>query len=364
MFPGHVQITCRTVLYCTMVSTSYDASHAMYSPRESIGRETCLSFGPNRNLTFPHGYFCSECKAYEQDKHSNPFGRGSRLGKRYKCTVNHTEVVNRSEVGGRQLSYYASTQVARIQAATGSGVARGRRGVGATIDRLKLKILELEASVSVAATEVASKSLIIALLQNSNTLMQDKLGAEELRISHVLSQLNDERDAHNSTRIILKHEREINEGDTNQNSAHVLALQDDMDGMKVIFYLLSEDNEMLAEEKDTAIYEVRNVRRQNNRLSATLTPSEELNNPGTNARRKDKVVTMRERLNHILTHDATFKNLKHEKNGNILADVVYDGHLLNSQSKNALFEKARDELRETHFNATFLLVEIDKREQK
>jgi hypothetical protein len=42
-----------------------------------------------------------------------------------------------------------------------------------------------------------------------------------------------------------------------------------------------------------------------------------------NVRRKDKVVTMRERLNHILTHNATFKNLKHEKKGNILAD--YDG---------------------------------------
>jgi hypothetical protein len=42
-------------------------------------------------------------------------------------------------------------------------------------------------------------------LQNSNTLLQDKLGAEEIHISHVLSQLNDEHDAQNSTRIILKH---------------------------------------------------------------------------------------------------------------------------------------------------------------
>jgi hypothetical protein len=325
-----------------MASTSYDASHAMYSPRESTGRVTCLSFGPNRNLTFPLGYFCSECKAYEQDKHYNPFGRGSRLGKRYKCTANHTEVDNPSEVGVRQLSYYASTQVAGSQATTGSEVARGRRGrsppsespsepvakkkrgVGATIDGLKLKISELEASVSVAATEVASKRLIIESLQNSNALLQDKLGAEELHISHVLSQLNDERDAHNSTRIILKHERKINECDTNQNSAHVLALQDNMDGMKLNFHLLSEENEMLAEEKDDAICEVRNVRRQNNRLSATFAPSEELNNPEMNVRRKDKVVTMRKRLNHILTRDTTFKNLKHEKKGNILADVVYD----------------------------------------
>jgi hypothetical protein len=69
---------------------------------------------------------------------------------------------------------------------------------------------------------------------------------------------------------------------------------------------------------------------------------------------------MRERPNHILTHDATFKNLKHEKKGNLLADVVYDGDFLNSQSNNALFKKARDELREAHFGATFLLEEIDK----
>jgi hypothetical protein len=271
--------------------------------------------------------------------------------------------------------------VARSQAAIGSEVARGRRGrspssespsepvakkkrgVGATIDGLKLKISELEASVYVAAIEVASKRLIIKSLQNSNTLLQDKLGgAEELRISHVLSQLNDERDPHNSTQIMLKYDRESNEGDINQNSAHVLALQDDMDGMKLNFHLLSEKNEMLAEEKNAETCEVRNVRRQNNRLSATFAPSEELNNPDMNVRRKDKVVTMRERLNHILNHDATFKNLKHEKKRNILADVVYDGDILNSKSKNASFKKARDELRETHFDATFLLEEgkIDK----
>jgi hypothetical protein len=78
-------------------------------------------------------------------------------------------------------------------------VAKKKRGVGATIDGLKLKILELDASVSVAATEVASKSLIIASLQISNTLLQDKLGVEELHISHIVSQLNDECDKHNST---------------------------------------------------------------------------------------------------------------------------------------------------------------------
>jgi hypothetical protein len=122
---------------------------------------------------------------------------------------------------------------------------------------------------------------------------------------------------------------------TNHNSAHVLALPDNMAGMELNFHLLSEENEMFAEEKDAAICEVRNVRRQNNGLSATFAPLEELNNPDMNVRRKDKVVTMRERLNHILTHDATFKNLKHEKKGNILADVVYAGDFLNSQSKNA-----------------------------
>jgi hypothetical protein len=176
----------------------------------------------------------------------------------------------------------------------------------------------------------------------------------------VLSQLNDEHDAHNSTRITLENEHENNEGDTHHNSALVLSLQDDMDGKKFNCHLLSENNEMLAEEKDTAISEVYNVRRQNYRLSATVAPSEELNNPDMNARRKDKVVTMRERLNHVFIHDATFKNLKHEKKGDILVGVVYDGDFLNSQSKNALFKKAADELRETHFDATFLLEEIDK----
>jgi hypothetical protein len=144
-------------------------------------------------------------------------------------------------------------------------------------------------------------------------------------------------------------------GDTHHNSAHVLSLQDDMDGMQLDFYLPRDANEMLAEEKDATISEVLNLRRQKNHLSATSAPSEELNNPDMNVRRKYKVVTMRERLDRILTHAATFKNLKHEKKGDILVDIVHDGDFLNSQSKNALFKKARDELRDTHFNATFLL---------
>jgi hypothetical protein len=62
-----------------------------------------------------------------------------------------------------------------------------------------------------------------------------------------------------------------------------LALQDDTDGMKLNFHLLSEENEMLAEQKDAAISEVRNVHRQNNCVSTTFAPLEELNNTDMNA---------------------------------------------------------------------------------
>jgi hypothetical protein len=73
---------------------------------------------------------------------------------------------------------------------------------------------------------------------------------------------------------------------------------------------------------DATIFEAHNVHRHNNRLSATFTPSEELNSPVMNVRRKDKVLEVRERLNHVLSHDATFNNLKQKKKGNILDDVV------------------------------------------
>jgi hypothetical protein len=62
--------------------------------------------------------------------------------------------------------------------------------------------------------------------------LQEKLGGEEFRSAHALTQLNDERDAHNSTQMTLKNEREINVDGTHQHSAHGLSLQDDIDGMQ------------------------------------------------------------------------------------------------------------------------------------
>jgi hypothetical protein len=107
--------------------------------------------------------------------------------------------------------------VARSEVAAGSEVARSRvgrspprenasvpavkkkRGLGATFDGLEMKISQVEARVYGAATEVLSKKNHIVSLQNANALLQEKLGGEELRSAHALSQLNDERDAHNST---------------------------------------------------------------------------------------------------------------------------------------------------------------------
>jgi hypothetical protein len=60
---------------------------------------------------------------------------------------------------------------------------------------------------------------------------------------------------------------------------------------------------------------------------------------------KDKVVIVRERLNHILTHDATFKNLKHEKKGNnILADVVLRRTVTSSIHKQRTHYSKRPEI--------------------
>jgi hypothetical protein len=94
--------------------------------------------------------------------------------------------------------------VTRSQSATLSEVARGRRGrsppsespsepvakkkrgVGATIDGLKLKMSELEASVFYGSYRISFEKFDHCVIKKSNTLLQDKLGAEELRISHIL----------------------------------------------------------------------------------------------------------------------------------------------------------------------------------
>jgi hypothetical protein len=68
---------------------------------------------------------------------------------------------------------------------------------------------------------------------------------------------------------------------------------------------------------------------------------------------------MRERFDHILTHETTFKNSKDERKGEAIADVVWDEAFLCPKAKDALFSKARTNLRATHFDAIFLLEEID-----
>jgi hypothetical protein len=48
---------------------------------------------------------------------------------------------------------------------------------------------------------------------------------------------------------------------------------------------------------------------------------------------------MRERFGHIFSHDATFKNLKDERKGKVIAAVVWDKAFLGSKAKDALFSK-------------------------
>jgi hypothetical protein len=126
-------------------------------------RVTCLSFGPNREVSFPEAFFCNECKAYEGDKHADPKSRGKRTSRRYKCKGKHTDLNNQSNAGGQPMVYYASTKFrATFFAGNGdmpttgaaAGERRGRspvsernqvppakkRGVGATLDILRSKI--------------------------------------------------------------------------------------------------------------------------------------------------------------------------------------------------------------------------------
>jgi hypothetical protein len=65
-------------------------------------------------------------------------------------------------------------------------------------------------------------------------------------------------------------------------------------------------------------------------------------------------------FNHIFTHDATFKSLKDERKDKVIADIIWDNLFLGSKAKVALFSKAHTDLCATHFDANFLLEEIDK----
>ena len=167
-----------TVLYCTMSATSssaYDSGHAMYL-RESTGMVTCLSFGPNRSISYPLGFFCQECKAYEMDKHSNPFRRMKRSAKIYTFNSNHTDVDNPSQVVVDQTFCYASSLVGISQIPTSSEVARGHRALSPHTTDVSLPVAKKKKGISVTCDPLNHK------------------------VMQLQAQLNDERDAHNTTR--------------------------------------------------------------------------------------------------------------------------------------------------------------------
>jgi hypothetical protein len=91
------------------MTSSFDVNQSMYS-KESALSVTCLSFGPNREVSFPEAFFCNECKAYEGDMHADPMSRGKRTIRRYKRKDKHTDLNNPSNVGDQPMVYYASTK--------------------------------------------------------------------------------------------------------------------------------------------------------------------------------------------------------------------------------------------------------------
>jgi hypothetical protein len=115
----------------------------------------------------------------------------------------------------------------------------------------------------------------------------------------------------------------------------------DVDVLQLQNEKLQNEKEHLGEEKAASETDEKNLRRKNTCLSATFVSAETLNNPNISVRREDKNATMRERFDHIFTHDAMFKKLKDEGKGNIIADVVWDEAFLGSKAKDALFSKAR-----------------------
>jgi hypothetical protein len=92
---------------------------------------TCLSFGPNREVSFPEAFFCNECKAYEGDKHADPMSRGKRTSRRYKCKGKNTDLNNPSNVGGQPMVYCASTQFGATFFAGNGDMSKTGAGSGA-----------------------------------------------------------------------------------------------------------------------------------------------------------------------------------------------------------------------------------------
>jgi chromosome segregation ATPase len=228
-----------------------------------------------------------------------------------------------------------------------------KRGVGVTLDVLRFKISDLE-------VRVAEQNQQISALQLGNTETRANLHDVEERAITVSSELDEERDAHATTKREWNEERDASNSTHLLQSANLFSLLDDIDVLQLQNEQLQNEHEQLGEEKAASKTKENNLRRKNTRLSATFVSAGTLNNPNISVHREDKNATMRERFDHIFTHDAKFKKLKDERKGKVIADVVWDEALLGSKAKDALFSKASTNLRATHFDTIFLLEEIDK----
>jgi hypothetical protein len=322
-----------------MAGRDYDSTHNTYGVQSS-GVISCLNAGPNRESSFPEAFFCIQCAAYEVVKHAEPTSRIKRNSRRYGCTAARTDIQSPCGMQGIPCISYERSQTAAVSARasrprspTNEVRPSKKSGVTQMLKVLNAKIVELERIVGAlkVVQESEAAQQMFDLQQDSakweHTAIEEKLRWEATTIS-----LTQEREAHNTTHVILQDKWQVAEARFSNQISELLSLQENIDEMEIVNLVHSEENLILSQEKIAAEVKHVNLHRKHNLVSTTFANNQQLNNPQLTLCRDEKKDTLPERFDHVFTKYLTFKNLGNPCKGNIVADVVWQDDCLDAEA--------------------------------
>jgi hypothetical protein len=119
-----------------------------------------------------------------------------------------------------------------------------------TLEVLNAKIVELESIVPLKVVQESGAAQQMFEIQQDSAKWEHTAKEEKLKWEATSISFAQEREAHNTTRVILQDKRQVDEARFKNQTSELLSLQENIDEMEIENLVNSEENLILSQKKD------------------------------------------------------------------------------------------------------------------